>query len=90
MALKKNSLRTNNQGLIFCFSSAFVEHSLIFLLSNHCERSIPMLFHPTTFPFQAFAILNDFVTKDDPTTRIGAIMGLGIAYAGSQKEEVGD
>lgn len=36
----------------------------------------------------ALAILNDFISKDDPMTRIGSIMGLGIAYAGSQKEEL--
>ncbi|MQM04109.1 hypothetical protein Taro_036905 [Colocasia esculenta] len=36
----------------------------------------------------ALAILNDYITKDDPTIRIGAIMGLGLAYAGSQKEEL--
>ena len=37
---------------------------------------------------QAYALLYDSVNKDDPTIRIGAIMGLGLAYAGSQKEEV--
>ena len=28
------------------------------------------------------------IKKDDSIIRIGAIMGLGIAYAGSQKDEV--
>lgn len=38
---------------------------------------------------QAYALLFESVNKEDPTIRIGAIMGLGLAYAGSQKEEVG-
>lgn len=37
---------------------------------------------------QAYALLYDSVNKEDLTIRIGAIMGLGLAYAGSQKEEV--
>ncbi|KAK9829660.1 hypothetical protein WJX72_007157 [[Myrmecia] bisecta] len=37
----------------------------------------------------AYALLYESVDKkDDPTVRIGAIMGLGLAYAGTQKEEV--
>ncbi|BBN10869.1 26S proteasome regulatory subunit N1 [Marchantia polymorpha subsp. ruderalis] len=36
----------------------------------------------------AYALLYESVNKEDSTTRIGAIMGLGLAYAGSQKEEV--
>lgn len=36
----------------------------------------------------AYALLYDFVEKHDPVVRIGAIMGLGLAYAGTQKEEV--
>ena len=35
------------------------------------------------------AILMEYVNKDDANIRIGAILGLGIAYAGSQKDEVG-
>jgi 26S proteasome regulatory subunit N1 len=38
----------------------------------------------------AYALLYDSVNKEDLTVRIGAIMGLGLAYAGSQKEEVLD
>jgi len=34
------------------------------------------------------ALLGDFIEKEDSSTRIGAIMGLGIAYAGSQNEQV--
>lgn len=30
----------------------------------------------------------EYIGKDDSNIRIGAILGLGIAYAGSQKEEV--
>ena len=36
----------------------------------------------------AYALLYDFVEKPDATVRIGAIMGLGLAYAGTRKEEV--
>ena len=39
-------------------------------------------------PFQAMALLGDYTDKEDTSTRIGAIMGLGIAYAGSQNEQV--
>lgn len=38
----------------------------------------------------AFALLCDSVEKDDPMIRIGAIMGLGLAYAGTHKQEVLD
>jgi len=34
------------------------------------------------------ALLIDYVHKEDTAIRIGAILGLGIAYAGSHKEEV--
>lgn len=40
------------------------------------------------FPSQALALLSDYVNKEDPAIRIGAIMGLGIAYAGAQNEQV--
>lgn len=30
------------------------------------------------------------MSKEDPQTRIGAILGLGIAYAGREKEEVAE
>ena len=36
----------------------------------------------------AFALLYDFVGKDAPGVRVGAIMGLALAYAGTAKEEV--
>jgi len=34
------------------------------------------------------ALLGDYTDKEDTSIRIGAIMGLGIAYAGSQNELV--
>ena len=34
------------------------------------------------------ALLGDYVDKEDSSIRIGAIMGLGLAYAGSQSEQV--
>lgn len=38
----------------------------------------------------AFAILADYVSRDDPSIRAGATLGLGIAYAGRSKEEVAE
>ncbi|KAK9842343.1 hypothetical protein WJX81_007723 [Elliptochloris bilobata] len=38
----------------------------------------------------AYALLYEFVEKPDTTIRIGAIMGLGLAYAGTRKEEIGE
>ena len=37
---------------------------------------------------QAMELLSEYVSEKDPSIRIGAIIGLGIAYAGSQNEEV--
>lgn len=34
------------------------------------------------------ALLAEYIDKEDPSIRIGAIMGLGLAYAGSQNEQV--
>lgn len=42
--------------------------------------------HDETDP--AYALLCTQVEKGDPTVRIGAIMGLGLAYAGQAREEV--
>lgn len=36
----------------------------------------------------AYGLLYESVNKENPSVRIGAIMGLGMAYAGTQKEEV--
>lgn len=30
----------------------------------------------------------DYVSKEEPQTRIGAVLGLGLAYAGREKAEV--
>jgi len=38
----------------------------------------------------AYGLLYESVTKDNTSVRIGAIMGLGLAYAGTQKEEVSE
>ena len=38
----------------------------------------------------AYGLLYESVTKENPSVRIGAIMGLGLAYAGTQKEEVSE
>ena len=37
---------------------------------------------------QALALLGEHIDKEDPSIRIGAVMGLGIAYAGTQNEQV--
>lgn len=36
----------------------------------------------------AYALLYDSVQKEDSSVRLGAILGLALAYAGTQKEEV--
>jgi 26S proteasome regulatory subunit N1 len=38
----------------------------------------------------AFAILSDYVGREEPAIRNGATLGLGIAYAGRNKEEVAE
>lgn len=38
--------------------------------------------------YQALALLADYIDKEESSIRIGAIMGLGLAYAGSQNEQV--
>lgn len=38
--------------------------------------------------FQALALLAEYIDKEDSSVRIGAIMGLGLAYAGAQNEQV--
>lgn len=43
-----------------------------------------------SFISQALALLGDYVDKEDSSVRIGAIMGLAIAYAGSQNDQVTD
>ena len=41
-----------------------------------------------TFLSQALALLGEYIDNEDSSVRIGAIMGLGIAYAGSQNDQV--
>lgn len=36
----------------------------------------------------ALALLSDYVLSDNATLRIGAVLGLGLAYAGSQRSDV--
>ena len=36
----------------------------------------------------AFALISDYVSNPDANIRIGAILGLGLAYAGTNREEV--
>ncbi len=38
----------------------------------------------------AFAILSDYVEREDAAIRTGATLGLGVAYAGREKQEVAD
>lgn len=38
--------------------------------------------------FQALALLADYIGKEDSSVRIGAILGLGLAYAGCQNDQV--
>jgi len=38
----------------------------------------------------AYAILSEYVEKNEPTTKIGAMLGLGLAYAGREKAEVAE
>lgn len=49
-------------------------------LNNALNYDLPFL--------QALALLGDYIDKEDPAIRIGAIMGLGIAYANTQNEQV--
>ena len=37
---------------------------------------------------KALALLADYIGKEDPSIRIGAILGLGLAYAGCQNDQV--
>lgn len=36
----------------------------------------------------AFALISDYVSNPDQSIRIGAVLGLGLAYAGTNREEV--
>lgn len=46
--------------------------------------------HPP-IPFSpAFALICDYVSNPDPGVRCGAVLGLGLAYAGTRREEVAE
>lgn len=45
-------------------------------------------YSPWTFLSQALALLEEYIDNEDSSVRICAIMGIGIAYAGSQKDQV--
>lgn len=47
----------------------------------------PLLLLPAA-PSAAFALISDYVGNADAGVRCGAILGLGLAYAGTQREEV--
>uniref|UniRef100_A0A453NAZ2 RPN1 N-terminal domain-containing protein n=1 Tax=Aegilops tauschii subsp. strangulata TaxID=200361 RepID=A0A453NAZ2_AEGTS len=68
---------------VFQFISCFLSPSLIL-----CLFDIMQVLSLIRICFQALAILMEYVNKDDSNIRIGAILGLGIAYAGSQKDEL--
>ena len=36
----------------------------------------------------AHALLSDYVLHDNPLMRVGSILGLGLAYAGSNREDI--
>ncbi|KAJ7981510.1 26S proteasome non-ATPase regulatory subunit 2-like [Quillaja saponaria] len=55
-------------------TSAAASLGMILLWDNDCDP--------------ALALLGDYIDKEDPSIRIGAIMGLGITYAGSQNETI--
>jgi 26S proteasome regulatory subunit N1 len=60
-----------------CFDCALL--LLLLLLPPYCRRSLSPA---------AFALICDYVSNTDPGIRAGAILGLGLAYAGTQREEV--
>lgn len=45
------------------------------------------LFILLNFLPQALALLSEYVGREDACIRIGAIMGLGISYAGTQNDQ---
>lgn len=44
--------------------------------------------YPVYFNFQAWATLADHTDREDSIVSIGAVMGLGLAYAGSRNKKV--
>lgn len=67
-------------------SLAFADVPLLACLPAHLPG---MPFCPVlSCPAPAFALISDYVSNSDPGIRAGAILGLGLAYAGTQREEV--
>jgi hypothetical protein len=54
--------------------------------ASYLARAWPCPVQPT--PAAAFALICDYVTNTDPGVRAGAVLGLGLAYAGTRREEV--
>lgn len=73
--------------ILLCIISSLQNRSNYENFLDEWECEIPISNWKTCL-CQAYALLYDSVNKEDLTIRIGAIMGLGLAYAGSQKEEV--
>jgi Proteasome/cyclosome repeat len=63
--------------LIVTFTSG--RPGIVIILWRHCMQDD---FDP------AFALLSEHVTAADTGVRLGAIMGLGLAYAGTRREDV--
>ncbi|XP_028553222.1 26S proteasome non-ATPase regulatory subunit 2 homolog A-like, partial [Dendrobium catenatum] len=71
------------------------EERELFSLGSYLILPLFFLMQPITtwfffvnYSLQALALLGDFIEKDDTIIRIGAILGLGIAYAGTNKDEL--
>ncbi|KAJ4957605.1 hypothetical protein NE237_024716 [Protea cynaroides] len=55
------------------------------MLKIDCQISLGILYD---FFLQALTLPSDHIGKEDTTVRIGAIMGLGLTYTGSEDEQV--
>ncbi|CAL5358341.1 unnamed protein product [Camellia sinensis] len=88
---QKNKLEAENQGLLLNFGSQ-LDQSL-----KGCTRPSWGQFLNNSnngdawrnmFWRKALALLADYIDTEDSSVRIGAIMGLGHAYAGAQNEQI--
>ena len=50
--------------------------------------TLPLFLPPQNENDPAFALISDYVSNPDPSIRVGAVLGLGLAYAGTNREEV--
>jgi hypothetical protein len=66
----------------------FCAQQLAIVLSELCRYVTAYINTFACFPFAAFALISDYVSNADAGVRAGAILGLGLAYAGTQREEV--